>query len=80
MNNQVAIASLYDDKTGLRFSSNDITAFATTNVKEVNQLVVNNPQIKNLSENIENQTIITLRLNTVLIESFRTAPEVIDFH
>lgn len=78
-NPQVAIASLFDQKTGLRFSSNQATAKAITNPDQVAKLATEIPQIKQLDENLHGKAIIIITIKSAIIESFRDRPEAINF-
>ncbi|WP_429970898.1 pyridoxamine 5'-phosphate oxidase family protein [Fructilactobacillus sp. Tb1] len=78
-NNQVGIASLFDEKTGLRFSSNQAFATVTTDFDELQKIAGNVSQIKQLDENFHGKAVITITLDSAIIESFRTQPEVITF-
>lgn len=78
-NSQVAIASLFDQKTGLRFSSNQATAKSVTDSEQVEKLANDIPQIKQLDENLHDKAIIMITINSAIIESFRNRPEIINF-
>lgn len=78
-NPQVAIASLFDQKTGLRFSSNQATAKSVTDSEQVKKLANEIPQIKQLDENLHDKAIIIITINSAIIESFRDRPEIINF-
>lgn len=78
-NSQVAIASLFNNKTGLRFSSNQATAESITNQDQIESLTNKVPQIKELDENLTDKAIIVITIKSVVIESFRERPENITF-
>ncbi|WP_395318469.1 pyridoxamine 5'-phosphate oxidase family protein [Fructilactobacillus frigidiflavus] len=78
-NHQVAIASLFEQKTGLRFSSNQATAKAITESEKIEKLASEIPQIKQLDENLKDKAVIIITLNSAIIESFRDRPEIIKF-
>lgn len=72
----VAVATWFDAKTGLRFSSNQLTAEVLA-ADEVSDELSRHPEILDLAENAKDQAVMKLTLQSVLIESFRDKPEVI---
>ncbi|USS85345.1 pyridoxamine 5'-phosphate oxidase family protein [Fructilactobacillus myrtifloralis] len=74
---QVAIASLADSELGLRFSSNHARARVIKGKPAITKLLKTNPTLTGLSANLSNQAILEITLTSVLIESFRDAPEIV---
>ncbi|USS87435.1 hypothetical protein M3M39_04765 [Fructilactobacillus hinvesii] len=75
----MAIASLYDPKLGIRFSSNHATAKVITGKQAVTELVNQTTALQGFDDNIINQAVLEITLTSAVIESFRDAPEVINF-
>ncbi|CAH1852055.1 pyridoxamine 5'-phosphate oxidase family protein [Convivina praedatoris] len=76
VNSTAAFTTWYDDKTGQRISSNELTIEVLTE-QEAEIEIKHHPEILDLTENARKQAVIKITLESVLIESFQGQPEII---
>ncbi|KRL00503.1 pyridoxamine 5'-phosphate oxidase family protein [Liquorilactobacillus capillatus] len=77
-NGTASLATWFDEKKGIRISSNKINAEIVEDAKKSAEIAAH-PEIKELSDDLKNNTLIRLTIKSVLIESFQTKPLVITF-
>lgn len=75
---RASFTTWYDAKTGTRVSSNAVSA-TVISTEAVNSELASHPEIKSLSDNFTKNVIIKLTVQSALIESFQSSPEVVDF-
>ncbi|MFT8825618.1 MAG: pyridoxamine 5'-phosphate oxidase family protein [Liquorilactobacillus mali] len=78
---QNGIASLttwFDEKTGMRISSNNIDSEIIEGNEMLTEIAAH-PEIKDLSEDFNNNVVIKLTIHSALIESFQSNPTVKNF-
>ncbi|MDN2453646.1 pyridoxamine 5'-phosphate oxidase family protein [Lactobacillus sp. UCMA15818] len=77
-NEAAAITTWFDEKTGIRISSNNIKPEIIGGNEMLTEIAVH-PEIKELSEDLKNNVIIKLTIHSALIESFQSSPLVVTF-
>ncbi|KRN33407.1 pyridoxamine 5'-phosphate oxidase family protein [Weissella halotolerans] len=76
---QVAVTTWFGDESGVRVSSCQAEATVTTGEEAIADLLQSAPVIKKLEPHWQDKAVLTIRLTSALVESFKTQAKAINF-